>query len=170
MVLGDVPDGREVVSVVGHLRDRHAGVGAADARRGLADEHELVAVAVRQRREQDAVDDGKNRGVGADAEAERQDGSQGVAGRSQEHPHAVARVLPEIVPEGGAADVAHFLLHAIDAAEVAERRTPRLGRRHPGANPRVDLHLQMKRQLALDVVVQPAAPPHQPHGLDDTGQ
>ena len=120
---------------------------------------QLVAVAVGQRREQDAVDGGKNRGVGADAEAERQDGGHRVAGRSQEHAHAIARVLAEIVPEGGAADVAHFLLHAIDAAEVAERRAARLDRRHPGADPRVDLHLQMERQLALDVVVQPAAPP-----------
>jgi hypothetical protein len=46
----------------------------------LAEEHELPRIPYRQRAQEDLVDEGKNRGIRADAEREGQDSDGGEAG------------------------------------------------------------------------------------------
>ena len=64
---------RLAVDVVGN---RHARLRQAHQRIGVPDEHQPVGVRVRQRPQQHLVEQAENRGVGADAERQRQDGDQ----------------------------------------------------------------------------------------------
>ena len=54
-----------------------------------------AGLAKRQRPQQHAIDDGKNGGVGADAERERQDGDEGKPGLAPQHTAGVADVLKQ---------------------------------------------------------------------------
>ncbi len=168
VVLDNVLDGREPGAVLGDFRNREPCVWLKDSRRRLPDAHQFVSVSVRQRLQEDVVDDRKDRGVGADPEAERQHGRQRVARRAREHAHAVPDVLSQVVPERGAADVADFFVNATDAAKIAQRRPARFVRRHSPAHALFDLHLEVERHLVLDLVVEPALPPGQPERLKKT--
>ena len=77
--------------------DRHAGVGAADERRRLADQHQPIAVGVGQRLQEHAVDDAEDRGVRADPEPERQDREQREAAVLEQRAHAEAQVVQQLV-------------------------------------------------------------------------
>ena len=61
----------------------------------LPDLHEPVRLVQRQRLEQDAVDDGEDGGVGADAERQREGGDQGERFLCREHSPCVPEVLQQ---------------------------------------------------------------------------
>ena len=71
--LDELIERRRLCPVVGDFHEREAGV--LDPRRDLrlAQVHDAVGFGVGKRPQQDAVDDAEDRGIGADAEAERQD-------------------------------------------------------------------------------------------------
>ena len=95
---------------------------------------------VGQRLEQHAVDDAEHRGVGADAQAEHQDGDQREARLTPERPRRVAHRARGPIEPQHAALVAAFFAHAVHAAKsrpgaaAAPRRASGLAR--PGAWPR----------------------------------
>ena len=108
---------------------------------------------------QDVVDDGEDRRVRADAEGQRDDRGGGEGGRGAELSRGVDDVLPEIAhvltpPLGGfgvavhGADVAPCV---VDVAELAHRlRAGGVGRKAE-RDERVDPHVEMKRELRLEV-------------------
>ena len=65
----------------------------------LPDDREPIGIAVRQRLQQQRVDDAEDRGVRADAERQRGDGDEAEARRAQQQPRAVAKVLKQDVIE-----------------------------------------------------------------------
>ena len=77
-------------------------------------EHQPLGVGERQRLEQHGVDDGEDRGIGADAERERGDGDRRKCRRAAQQPQRVADVLEEI---------AHGTVSFIDCG--LGRRAPR---------------------------------------------
>ena len=60
------------------LLDRHACVAVACARRGLPDQHQPLAIRVRQRLQQNTADNTEDRGVRTNAKAEGQDDQRGA--------------------------------------------------------------------------------------------
>ncbi len=76
MELDEAVEAGQLRAVVVELLDRDAEVRLVGRRRRLLDEHQPIAVLVGQRLEQHAVDDAEDGGVGADPEAERQNGEQ----------------------------------------------------------------------------------------------
>ena len=68
---------------------------AAEAGRALTDVDQPILVAIDQRPQQHAADDAEDRGVGADAERERDDDGGGEAFGAQERAQADAHVLHE---------------------------------------------------------------------------
>ena len=57
--------------------------------------HDPIRLAITERTQQHAVDDGEDRRRGADAESEREDGDGGETGSSSEHPQRVAQILKD---------------------------------------------------------------------------
>jgi hypothetical protein len=79
--------GRELEVGVGVVGQSVAGVHLGEFR-GFID---------RERMEENGVDDGENGGVGADAEAEREDGDGGEAGAFEEVAESAANILTKIL-------------------------------------------------------------------------
>ena len=122
---------------------------------GGPDQHEAPRVGKRQRPEQDGVDDAEDGRVRADPETQREHGDEGEGRRPPQHARAVPHVLRDVLQHGDPAALAVLLAHAADAAEPNQRVTARIGRRHPGTDVVVDVHLQMARQLVPQVAIAP---------------
>src|SRR2546423_1123665 len=86
-----------VIAVGVELFNRHAHVVASERRSRLADQHETVAVGVRQRFQQDAVNDAEDRRVGADAETEGRDRQQREPAILRERPEAEAEIVQQLI-------------------------------------------------------------------------
>ena len=52
--------------------------------------------------------------------------------------------------------VAHVILHIFDRAEMPQRRGARLGRRHAGADVLLGEHVDVKCELAVQILLQAA--------------
>ena len=81
---------RQPIVVVGH---RRAGALDARARKRVVEKDEAVGFGIRQRPQQHGADDGEDRGVGADAERQRQDGGQREGAILAEQPEREAEIL-----------------------------------------------------------------------------
>jgi hypothetical protein len=77
------------------LKFRGRGAWVRAARRRVHERHDPVGIGERHRLEQDGVDDGKDRGVGADTERQRRHGGGREAAVLAEHPERVSHVLEE---------------------------------------------------------------------------
>ena len=96
--------------------------------------NELAGILVRQRLDQQRMDDAEDGRVGADAERQRQDGHCGKARRPAQHPRGVVQIPPGIIQPAQGAFVAVALLHLLDAAERALRRESGLVGRQAAAS------------------------------------
>ena len=82
--LGDAVEALALIAIVGDLGHREQRVVDLRQGRRLPQVDQTIAVGVRQRPQQHAVEHAEDRGVGPDPEAEREDERQGVAGRAGE--------------------------------------------------------------------------------------
>jgi hypothetical protein len=84
------------LAVVEELRGRDAAAHArVHLRQSFLDDHDAIRVAVRQRPDQDAVDDREDRAVGADAQREAEDHGDGQHRRAAQGAKGEAQVLCE---------------------------------------------------------------------------
>jgi hypothetical protein len=89
-------DGHGGEGFAGPLPVKEVGIadgGAVHAGILLVDGDEPAGIWVGQRIEDDSVDDGEERGIGADAEGQGEDGDGGEAGGFEEHAQGVTQVL-----------------------------------------------------------------------------
>ncbi len=111
-----------------------------------------------QRAEEYSVSDTEHRGIGADAERDREHGDESERGCAGEHAGAVADVAPQGFSRREAPHITELLRHGRDIAELTAGGAPGGGR--IGAR-RFDLgcpHLEVERHLVIDVRVEaPAA-------------
>jgi hypothetical protein len=56
--------------------------------------HDVVGLRVRKRMQQDGIDDGKNRSIGANAKSQREHGDGGEAFASAQRAEGVTKILP----------------------------------------------------------------------------
>ncbi len=131
-------------------------------REPAADQNELARARIRQRPKQHAVDDAEDRGVGADAERQREHGDDREAGRARQSANRVARVLRELVQPLAAPHVARDFANGRDIAEVAARVATRVARRLAARDAVLHIHLEMRSNLGVQLGVSRAAalPPH----------
>ena len=95
---------------------------------------QAVGIVKWQRPQEDTIDDGEDRGVGADAERHREHGREGKRRRGAQAPQRVREVSSEIVhvalPSArrlhAAVDAAHVPPGVIDVAELAQGLRPRV--------------------------------------------
>ena len=92
-----------------------------------------LGIVNRQRPEQETVDDGEDRRVGADTERERRDDHDGERALPGEEPERVTDVAADVVEERAVTSGADPFLHLLDAADLDQREAPRLGGGNPSA-------------------------------------
>jgi hypothetical protein len=90
------------------------------------DGHEAVGLRIRQRVQQDTVDDREDGCIDADAQAERRDGDEREARILDQLPERVLQILPHGLRPRERSHLAMDLLHLRDPAEVARRSGSRL--------------------------------------------
>src|SRR5205085_12642069 len=104
--------------------------GAAADRIRDADFDELLGVFHRQRADAYRVEQLKDRGVGADAERERQNGHDGETRIETQQPRAVLEIAPRAVDELDGVHLIDLLTDQRGVAQLAARRIARVGRAH----------------------------------------
>ena len=149
-VLEDVI-GRQPVAMVGAV-DRHARI--ADVRGGAVDVHQAIRLTERQRLQRDAVDDAEDRRDRADAERDDGDGGGGEAGRLQQQPHAVREIAAELPQPRAGAPVTRGFANRIRIADGDRRGAARLCRRHAAVDVGLDLAIEMKLQLFVQLAIE----------------
>ena len=98
---------------------------AVAAGRLLEDTDDPIGIRVRQRLEQDAVNEAEDRGVGADAERQREDRDRCKSRTLRQGSPAVTQVLEQRIEHGQAAPVAVDFFRLLDPAELHKRLPPR---------------------------------------------
>ena len=141
-------------AVVENLLIREAGVLDVGQRPLLPQHDEAVAVLIRQRAEQDAVDDAEDRRVGADPERHRQHDHDREARVAAEIAQPVAQVLGERLEQPRQPGVAHVVLDAIEGAERAHRRPPGVAGRHAGLDVLLGEHVDVESELLVEIVLE----------------
>ena len=123
-----------------------------------------------KRPEQQAVDDGEDGGVGADAEGQRQYGDGRDDRRGSKRADGQAHVAPGIVEKPHAEGVAVLLLNLFDAAELEPCAPDGGGVIETGPFVRFDLTFEVKPQLLVDLAIHGAGPKKRPQSEDDVCQ
>jgi hypothetical protein len=88
-------EGLRLLTQFGKIGEGKTGGGDSLLTLDLEDIEELLGVGIRERFQEDSVNDAKNRGVGADAQSQGEDRQRGEAGIFAEGAKSVARVLYE---------------------------------------------------------------------------
>jgi hypothetical protein len=100
----------------------------------------------------------ENRGVGADAEGEREDGDSGEARGFPQHAQGVADVPGRGFEEVHAARLAAFLFELIDSAEFETSAAASFQERQAGLNELFDLLVEVKAQFVVEFVFDGTTP------------
>ena len=124
----------------------------------LDDPHELLRLRVRQRLEQECVDDGENGGVAADAGAERHDDDGREAARLPQHPGRYAEIAPQVLEQRQRARLAVAFLGLFDAAHCAPSRGACLVAGHAPPPELVFEDGQVRRHLPRELLFSPSGP------------
>ena len=123
------------------MSSRMLGERAVRIRAGDADE--ALGRRVGKRREQNAVHQAEDRGVGADAERQREHGDGREARAAPQHARAEAQVLREGVEHAVRRARRGSAPWRARRRRTGARRSPRLAAIHPAGGERVDLLLQV---------------------------
>ena len=151
---------REALALASPLFDAQICRSAfADAlTRNLAPQHcQLVRGSIGKRPEEHRVQHAEHRGIGADREREYGDGADRKAGTLAQGSHRVAYVLRHGFDQGERATVTVGFLHRLDASKAAQCGVARLGWIHAGFEVVLNLHLQVKANLIVQLALQPVA-------------
>jgi len=126
----------------------------------LVQRDDALDVRERQPLEQDAIDRAEDRGVGADADAEREHRGDGERRRLAQRARRVAEVLEQRLDVRAALGVADALLHLLHAPRLDERGAPRVLGGHARPHLLLDEQLDEPPQLAVELPIVPVAPEH----------
>ena len=124
----------------------------------LAEHHELIGIAERQRRQQHGAHEREERRVRADPEGQRERGDDAEPGIPEECTSGISHVARDIVEPAEAERVAAAILDQRHGAQRAKRGRPRIRRIHPGGHVLGRLFLNMKPQLGIELPLDPPPP------------
>ena len=144
---------RPPVCVVGRRCDVP---GPAAERIGFEHPDDARGIPEGQRTEEHRAGEAEHRRAGADPDRQRGDRDNREHGVPGEGPDGIAEVLHRGVDERNTAMIAVMLLDLFGAAEAQCRRAPGLGRRHAATQVLADQKIEMRRHLAVEVVVETA--------------
>jgi len=122
-------------------------------RRLLLDDYELVPILVRQWPHQHTVNNTKDRGIGADAERERQNGDNREPGVPEQDSRAISSVLEQRFDEASASHISTLLFELFDATESTQCLETGLGVSHASRDIILSLHVDVKTQFFVQVTL-----------------
>ncbi len=116
---------------------------------------QAIRIGIRQRTEEDRVDEAEDGGVGADTERQREDRGERETGIAPQHAQRVADIPDERFDDGNPSLVADPFLGLFDTAELAERDAARIRLRQSApqviADTLVDVLPNLHVELSLDI-------------------
>jgi hypothetical protein len=154
-----LPRGEIAVHGKGHECRFTAGGGDLDQR---------ARILHRQRLERERVEEGEDRGVGADAERQREDGRRRERGRLPQRPHGVLHVGKEDLQAHAGAHVANRVLHGL-AAHRHARGAPGVGIAHPLRREAIPQRVLGGAQLLVQLALDRGLAKQVPVRVDDPG-
>ena len=110
----------------------HGGERASRVR--PADADQLIGLGVRQRRQQNSIDQAENRGIRADAQRQRQHRNYGKARRSSQGASAVTQILRPSFQESHAPRVPAFFFGSLHSAKLQASLAQRFRARQAAAD------------------------------------
>ena len=110
----------------------------------------------RQRAEQKAVDEGKDRGVGPDAEGERQNRNASDDRSGAEHTNGDPQILSQAVNETDSVHLVNLLPHQGDVPKLPSRPDVRLLRRQTRTDVVVDEQVEVCADLVAGLFIEAA--------------
>ncbi len=118
--------------------------------------HQLLRSRIPERPQDRHVEDREDRGVGADAQRQRQQRDGSEHGSSPERADRIAQIPPDLVQPGAVTIRSDAFLRLFHAAEMQHRRSPCVGRRstiaHSVGGGHVHKRLELVVQVALGLV------------------
>ncbi len=114
---------------------------------------QLAGIAKRQRTQQQRVHHAEDGGTGADAEADNQNRKGSETGIAPQRAKGIGQVLEQSIQSRQAAGFAMQFARRFDAAERSKRAAASFFRRHALADILVDGHLQVSRQLGIEIAI-----------------
>ena len=115
--------------------------------------NELVGLPGVGRREEEFPGEAEHGDVAAGAERDRARGGEQQHRLAQQSAERVVQVAREVLDERDASGVARLLLHLLDAAERAQRGQARGVGRHSVGDVLLDLELDVRPELAIELIV-----------------
>ena len=115
------------------------------------DDGQVPRLRNRQRPNAQRVDQLEDRGVGADAEGEREHGDGGESGTAQQDAGAVPEILSEVLDDADAPGIAALLFALLDAVHRPERREPRVGGGEAFRDELIGQPLDVKPELVVEL-------------------
>ena len=106
-----------------------------------------------QRPEEEAVDDGEDRRVGADAQRERGDDHGGERALPGEEPERVANVAAEVIEKCAVTARTNAFFHPLDAPDLGEGEAASLGGRNAFLDPVRGGHLDERPDLVVELLL-----------------
>jgi hypothetical protein len=98
--------------------------------RDVEHHHQLIRIRIRKRSQQHCIHNAENRGVGSDAQGEREHRHRREAGRLPHHQHAVQEVLGEILNPVHPPGLAALLLNPVHRSKFPQSHGPGFPLRH----------------------------------------
>jgi hypothetical protein len=147
--------------VIAQLLEAGVGRAAAAARfpAGVVDEKQALRIVDRQGLDQHGVDEREDRRVGADPEAQRQQGDERERRRPAQQPKGVAHIPAQLVDQPQADRVAAFVPARRHAAELGERTAAGFLLRHTAPAQVGLVELEVGPHLVVHLALEVSAPP-----------
>jgi hypothetical protein len=125
--------------------------------------HQLLGSGIPEWPQDHGVDDREDRGVGADAQSQRQQRHGGEHGTAPKRAEPVAQISSDLVQPGAVPSRSDAFLGLFDAAEMKHRRSPCVGRRRAVTHPLGSSHFHKRLQLVVQVSLSMVATDHPTH-------
>ena len=104
--------------------------------------------------QQNRVDGGEDRGRGADAERQREDGYGRESGTLTKRAYGIAKITPKSIEPEERPAIATLFLHLLDPAEAAPSRMARFLGTHPVLDVVLGLHCKMQAKFFVEFLFQ----------------
>ena len=129
--------------------------------------HQPVRLSIRQRPEQQRVDDAEHDSVGPDADGQRQEDYGGESRAAPHEPYGESKVLQRRLEDRDPTTISIGALHLLDASQLDQGVSAGFHGAHPESTVVVDVHLQVKSELVVQLAIQMAAVEKAPHAGEE---
>src|SRR5580704_18037216 len=147
-------------SIIDEIGWRHRGLSTQ--RTVSPRPHKARGIVKRQRPKQYGVHNGKERGVGTDAQGQRENCDKAEARRLTQHAQAEAGVMLEVLPPNPAVGFIELFLRSRDVAKCPPRLSPRLFLGSAVLPQAFRLELDVRINFRAEIICRPFASEHKP--------